>query len=159
MAEVNMNKAREVYASLVSTLDKRGWKFERHDADLVISSGVKGDDLPIEFILVVNAKQQVVEFLSRLPFEMPENKRVEGAVAVCAANDGLCDGSFDYNLQNGKITFRMTSSFCGETVLGEELFEYMIYVASATVDRFNDKFLMLAKNAITLAQFIEQTKQ
>lgn len=159
MAEVNMNKAKEVYATLVNMLEKRSWSFDRHDNDLVISSGVKGDDLPIEFIMVVNAKQQVVEFLSRLPFEMPESKRVEGAVAVCAANDGLCDGSFDYNLQNGKITFRLTSSYCGETVLGEELFEYMILIASATVDKYNDKLFNLATNAITLAQFIEEANQ
>lgn len=159
MAEVNMNKAREVYLTLVKTLESRGWNFDRHDNDLVISSAVKGEDLPIEFIVVVNAKQQVVEFLSRLPFEMPENKRVDGAVAVCAANDGLCDGSFDYNIQSGRITFRLTSSFCGDTVLGDELFEYMILVASATVDKFNDKFLMLAKSAVSLAQFIEEAKQ
>lgn len=157
MAEINMAKAKEVYSTLVHTLEKRGWKFDRHDSELVISSGVKGDDLPIEFIVVVNAKQQVVEFLSRLPFDIPENKRVEGAVAVCLANDGLCDGSFDYNIRNGKVTFRLTSGFCGDTVLGEELFEYMIYVASATVDKYNDKLFMLAKGAIDLNQFIEQT--
>ena len=69
MAETNMKKAKEVYSTLVGMLEKRGWSFDRHDSELVISSGVKGDDLPIEFIVVVNAKQQVVEFLSRLPFE------------------------------------------------------------------------------------------
>ena len=159
MAETNMKKAKEVYSTLVGMLEKRGWSFDRHDSELVISSGVKGDDLPIEFIVVVNAKQQVVEFLSRLPFDMPASKRVEGAVAVCAANDGLCDGSFDYNIENGKITFRLTSSYCGETVLGEELFEFMILVATATVDKYNDKLFNLATNAITLAKFIEEAKQ
>ncbi len=155
MAEVNMKKAKEVYAKLVAMLEKHGWSFDRHDDDLVISSGVKGDDLPIEFIVVVNAKQQVAEFLSRLPFEMPAEKRVEGAVAVCAANDGICDGSFDYNIRNGQITFRLTTSFCGGTVLGEELFEYMIFEASATVDKYNDKFYLLAQGGMSLSQFIE----
>ena len=45
MAEVNMKKAKEVYKKLVGMLEKHGWSFDRHDDDLVISSGVKGDDL------------------------------------------------------------------------------------------------------------------
>ena len=44
MAEVNMKKAKEVYKKLVGMLEKHGWSFDRHDDDLVISSGVKGDD-------------------------------------------------------------------------------------------------------------------
>lgn len=156
MAEVNMQKAKNVFSSLVNMLDTRGWNYEKNENDLVIRGGIKGEDLPIEFIMVVNAKQEVVEFLSRLPFEMSPEKRVDGAVAVCVANDGLCDGSFDYNIESGKITFRLTTGFCGNTVLSEDLFEYMIMVSAATVDRYNDKFLMLSKGAVTLKQFIEQ---
>ncbi len=118
MAEVNMKKAKEVYKKLVGMLEKHGWSFDRHDDDLVISSGVKGDDLPIEFIVVVNAKQQVAEFLSRLPFEMPEEKRVEGAVAVCAANDGICDGSFDYNIRGpDRLPSALLPAFAGKRCL------------------------------------------
>jgi len=159
MAEVNMEKAQEVYATLVRMLDTRGWHYEKDEAELVIRSGVKGDDLPIEFIVVVNPRQEVVEFLSRLPFQMSEEKRVDGAIAVCVANDGLCDGSFDYNIGNGNITFRLTSSYRGDSVLSEDLFEYMIMVSAATVDRYNDKFFMLTKNMMTLQQFIEQEKR
>ena len=42
------------------------------------------------------------------------------------------------------IMFRMTSS-SGESILGEDLFEYVILVSARTVDDYNDKFLMLSK--------------
>lgn len=153
--EINMEKAKSVFDTLVKMLDTRGLRYEKHEERLLIKSGMRGDDLPIEFIVVVKPEQQLVEFLSRLPFVMPEDKRLDGAVAVCVANYGLYDGSFDYNLKNGEIIFRLTSSY-RESVLGEELFEYMIMCSSAIVDQYNDKLFMLSKGMITLQQFMEQ---
>lgn len=153
--EMNMQKAKQVFNTMIRMLDTRGWHYEKHEDNLLIKSGVQGDDLPIEFIVVVKPKQQVVQFLSRLPFSMPEDKRVDGALAICVANYGLVDGSFDYDLSDGDITFRLNSSY-RESTLGEDLFEYIIMCAAATVDNYNDKFFMLAKGMMTIQQFIEQ---
>ncbi len=153
--EMNMRKANEVFNVLVNMLDTRDWKYEKHEEDLLIKSGIKGDDLPIEFIVVVKPRNEVVQFISALPFNMPEDKRVEGAIAVCAANYGIVDGSFDYDLTDGQILFRLTSSY-RESKLSEDLFEYMIMVAASTVDNYNDKFFMLSKDMMTIQQFIEQ---
>lgn len=156
MAEqYDMRKAREVFNTLVRMLDSIGWRYDNHEEDLLIKSGVKGDDLPIEFIVVVKPKQEVVQFLSRLPFDMPEEKRVEGAIAVCVANYNMVDGSFDYDISKGTITFRMTSSY-RESSLGQELFKYMIMCAAGTIDNYNDKFFMISKGTLTLDQFIDQ---
>ncbi len=153
--EVNMEKAQEIYASLLHMLDERDWNYEKIEEKLMIKSGVKGEDLPIQFYMTVNPKNQVVQLMSPLPFEMPEDKRLEGAIAICAANYGLCDGSFDYNLTDGAIWFRMTSSY-RESILGADLFEYMIMVAAGTIDRYNDKFFMIAKNMLSVQDFMEE---
>ena len=153
--ELNMQKAQEVYATIIRMLDNMEWKYEKHEDDLLIKSGVKGDDLPIDFIMVVRPKNQVVQFISSLPFNMPEDKRVDGAIAVCVANYGLVDGSFDYDLRDGEIRFRLTCSY-RESTLSEELFNYMIMVSASTVDNYNDKFFMIAKGMMTVQQFIEQ---
>ena len=155
MEEMNMQKAKEVFDVLVRMLDTRDWKYEKHEEKLLIKSGIKGDDLPVEFIVVVKPRNEVVQFISMLPFNMPEDKRVDGAIAVCAANYGLVDGSFDYDLRDGEIIFRMTSSY-RDSKLSEDLFEYMIMVAASTVDQYNDKFFMLAKGMMSIQQFLEQ---
>jgi hypothetical protein len=98
--EINMQKAKEVFGTLVRMLDTRDWKYEKHEEKLLIRSGIKGEDLPVEFIVLVNPKNEVVQFISTMPFNMPEDKRVDGAIAVCAANYGLVDGSFDYDLRD-----------------------------------------------------------
>lgn len=160
--EINMKNAKEVFDTLVKALNDLDWKFRKNEDDLVIISGAKGDDIPIDFIVKVNPKNEVVQFLSKLPFNMPEDKRVDGAIAVCVANYTLIDGSFAYDMRDGKILFKMTSSYRGsifsENVIfiTKDLFEYMIAVAISTVDHYNDKFLMIAKGRMTVQQFIEQ---
>lgn len=159
MAEAkNMKKAQEVYATIIRMLDTRDWKYSKHEEDLLIKSVLRGEDLPVEFILVVNPRNQVVQFISRLPFDIPEDKRVDGAIAVCTANYGLIDGSFDYDLRDGEIRYRLTCSY-RDSQLSEDLFEYMIMAAAFTVDNYNDRFFMLAKGRMTVQQFIEQDGQ
>jgi len=152
---IDMQKAKEVFRTLVRMLDTRDWKYEKQEDKLLIKSGITGDDLPINFIVIVNPKNEVVQFYSSLDFKVPEDKRVDAAIAVCVANYGLVDGSFDYDISDGEIRYRLTSSY-RDSILGEDLYEYMIMVAAATVDQYNDKFFMLSKGAMTIQEFIEK---
>lgn len=108
----------------------------------------------IEFIIRVNPRNELVSFFSKLPFNVEEDKRIDVALAICAVNYWLADGSFDYDLSDGSILFRLTSSY-KESTLGEALFEYMVVVSAATVDNYNDKFFMMSKGMMTYQQFIE----
>ena len=137
-------------------LDAREWHYEKDEEKLVIHSGVKGDDFPVEFIIAVDAEREVVRFLSKLPFSIPEEKRVDCAIAVCVANNGIVNGNFDYDINDGSIIFRLTTSFKSGSVLSEDLFEYMILASAHTVDRYNDRFFMLGKGMIDIQQFIQQ---
>ena len=149
-----MEQARKVYQKIIDMLDNRDWKYERHDEDLVIVSGATGEDLPIHFLFVVKPNNHIIQFLSRLPVTMPEEKRIDGAIAACAASNQLIDGSFDYDVMSGDVTFRLTSSYLNSDI-SEELLEYMLMVSAATVDEYNDKFLMLAKGMINIQKFFE----
>ena len=70
------------------------------------------------------------------------------------ANNSLVDGSFDYNYLTGHIVFRMTSSY-RESLVGKELFEYMLYCSCFTVDEYNDKFLMIAKSDMSNEEIVK----
>ncbi len=152
--EIDMERAKEVFNEICDALDEKDWKYEKDEEKLVITSGIKGDDLPINFILVVNPKNQVVQFLSPLPFSVPEDKRIDAAVAVCVANYGLVDGSFDYDINDGEIRYRVTSSY-RDSQLGADLYEYLIMVGASTVDNYNDKFFAVAKGFTTIQEFIQ----
>ena len=153
-----MANGQKVYDEIRKILDGIDWKYEGRDDKLIISSAIKSDDLPIEFLIVVNDEKEVVQYISKLPFCMPENKRVDGAVAVAVANYGMINGSFDYDINDGEIRFRLTQSYI-DGVPGADFIRYMIGVSSNTVDAYNDKFFMLAKNMMTISDFIAKENE
>ena len=152
--ELNMKKARQVYESFHGMLDSKRWRYDKNDEEMTITTGVKGDDLPIDLFVSIRPRQEIVHLRSVFPFHVPQGKRVDCAIAVAVANYGLCDGSFDYDVNDGEISFRLTSSY-RESTLGNDLFEYMLMVSAGTVDDYNDRLLKLSKGEITLQQFIE----
>ena len=90
-----------------------------------------------------------------LPFNMSEDKRVEGSIAVNLANYKFADGNFDYNIGEGKISWRMTATF-RESLIGMELIRYMILCSCHTIDAYNDQFLAISEGKMTLQEFVNK---
>ncbi len=155
MIDEKMQLAQQVYQTLCNAIENRGWKFGKEEEKLLVHFGVNGDDLPMQFVLFVDVERQLIRLVSRLPFKMSEAKRMEGAIATCAASYGMADGNFDYDLTDGSITFRMTASFKGSRI-GEGLFEYMIACSCAMVDKYNERFLALDKGILSIADFMKE---
>ncbi|MGN0812258.1 MAG: YbjN domain-containing protein [Candidatus Coproplasma sp.] len=147
-------QAKKVYATMVRALKAKDWKFREEAEKLTIVSSCSGDDIDMNFIIEVDAEREVITFLSPMPFKTPEDKRVDMAIAVCVANYGMVNGSFDFDINDGEIRFRLTTSYCGCEV-GEPFFMDMMSTALSTTDRYNDRFMMLAKGMMTLEKFIE----
>ena len=148
-------KALDVYAKLRATIDNIGWKYEFDESNLDVFFRLNGEDVPMTFIMVVDEKLEGIRLLSRIPFEFSEEKRVEGAIATCAASFGLIDGNFDYDIATGKIAFRMTTSY-KDCEISEELIRFMVDFSAHIVERYNDLFLALNKGYITIEQFLEK---
>lgn len=151
--EKKMELAKRVYQTLCNAIERREWNFGKDEEKLLVHFGVNGDDIPMQFILIVDAERQLIRVMSPLPFKMSESKRMEGAIATCAASFGMADGSFDYDLSDGTIVFRMTASF-RESLIGEGLFQYLISCSCAMVDQYNDQFLALDKGIMSITDFI-----
>lgn len=144
-----------VYDTLCKMLDENGYRYDKHPEDMVITFGVKGEDIPMHFVLNIDANRELIRLMSLIPVVFDEDKRLDGAIATCQVNYRLADGSFDYDYNSGKILFRMTSSYV-DSLISKELFAYMIAVACYTVDEYNDKFFMLAKGQLPLEAFFKK---
>ena len=144
----------QVYEMFKKNLTDHEIKFETHDEDKVITLTVNGEDLPQPTIIRVDDDRQVIRVLSPLPYRMPEDKRIDAAVAVAVANYGLVNGSFDYDVRDGEIRYRVAQSYRGIDV-SEEMVHYILAVVFKTTDDYNDRFFMLGKGMLTLEKFIE----
>lgn len=155
--EKDLIRAKEIFASLCNMLDTRDWNYKKFEDDLTITCGVQGDDLPMEMYMHVRPAQQIISLHSSMPFKMSKEKLIDGAIATSVANYGLVDGSFDYDISDGTIIFRLTASY-RDSVIGADLFEYMLMLSAHIIDKYNDKFLMLSKGAIDINAFIAGDK-
>ncbi|MCH5163185.1 MAG: YbjN domain-containing protein [Clostridiales bacterium] len=155
--EKELKHAQTVYSTLCNMLDEHGWHYEKHDEDLSISCAAQGDDLPIDLHVEVDMKRHLITLLSKMPFSVAPERRAALAVAVSQANNGMVDGSFDYDYTSGRIIFRMTSSYL-DSLIGKDLMVYMVMCSCKTIDDYNDKFLMVAKSEMTNEEILEFIK-
>lgn len=155
MADEKLERAQKVYETLCATLDKHEWHYQKNEERLSIECGAQGEDLPMEITIRVDAERQLIMLLSHLPFIISEDKRLDVAIATSIANNGLVDGSFDFDITDGHMFFRMTSSFI-ESDIGSELFTYMLMVSCHTIDEYNDRFLMLGKGMMSIEDFMRK---
>ena len=154
MDDMKMQHASDMYAKLCESMDLLNWKFTKKEEDLLIECGVRGDDLPIGLFIKLNTDLQLLSLFSQLPITVPEDKRLDFAVAISLVNNKMVDGCFDYDITDGSVFFRMSNSFLGAE-LGHETIKYLIFCSCSTIDNYNDKFLMLAKGMLSLEQFME----
>jgi hypothetical protein len=152
--EKKLKSAKTIYNNLCSMLDDKEVHYEKHEDNFIVSFMMSGDDIPMQFILAVDAEHELIRLLSPIPVIFGDDKRTEGAIATSTVNYNLADGSFDYDFRKGRIVFRMTSSYI-DSLISQDLLEYMIAVACITVDEYNDKFFMLAKGMLPVESFFK----
>lgn len=155
--EKYLKQANEMFKLFCEMLEENNWHYIKDEENLTIGCGAMGDDLPIAITVRIDIQKQLVYVMSKLPFTVPEDRRPALAVAVSQANNGMADGNFDFDYKNGNILFRITSSFCG-SLIGKKLFEYMLMCACYIIDEYNDKFLLLTQNNMTVEDILNFIK-
>lgn len=151
-----MEHSRKNFNVLIAMLEQKQLKYviEENRQDFAhVRIRFTGEDLPMDLHLLFRPERQMVSLYSPMPFTVPAGRNGDMAIAVAATNHGLADGSFDFDYNAGALRFRLTAAFM-ETTLSAALFEYMIYVAADTIDRYNDRFLALSDGSITLMDFL-----
>lgn len=155
MADNKAQVAKEIYNSLCDAIDKIGWKYDKEEDKLLVHFAVSGEDIPMKFIMFVDEDRQLLRLISYMPFKMSEAKRYEGAVAACVSSYGLIDGSFDYDITDGEISFRMVQPFMDGSI-SESTFMHMISFSCSVVDDYNDRFMALDKGFMSIEEFIQK---
>lgn len=158
MADTNqLKQAQTAYKTLCQMFEERSLSYEGDDESLTVYSGAKGNDLPVAIRMRVDAERMLIIVHSQLPFYVPENRRLEMAIAVSRANYGLPDGNFDYDFSSGELLFRMTSCY-RDCLIGQELFEYMFVVSFSIIDQYNDLFEKVATTDMTVNEIMQTIK-
>ncbi len=152
--EKKLKQARAAFKTLCDMLDSNDWHYDKDEEALVITCSARGEDLSMDLKIEIDVDRMLVILLSPMPFTVGEDKRVALAVATSVVNYKLVDGSFDYDITKGRIVFRMTSCY-RDSLVGKDMFEYMLYVSCGTIDEYNDKFLTISKSNMNTDDIIK----
>lgn len=151
MAEVNMELAKSVYETVCTALDNMGFKYERHDDDLVVSLGYGGKDMNHDMLIIVDAQREVVQVIEQLPVRMNAEKATEIACAVCYANRFIVCGKFTYDMEE-EIRFKVAQIYDG-SLIGPETIKRMVVALAITVEEYDDKFMALNNGYLKAEDF------
>ncbi len=148
-----MEQAQQMYLKICRVLDNQDWKYVKNDQELTVRFGARGKDLEMVFMMRVQQDKEFIFASSVLPFTVPEDKRVEMALAVCAVNCRLFAGAVDFDVKTGQVAFRISQGYT-ESDIGEQAIHNLIHMTCGTVDAFNDKFADICTGKLDLYDFI-----
>lgn len=153
-----LQRARATFETLCRAMEAEDMPIDRDDEELTVLFGVIGDYFPIIVQFRVDPEAQVVSLFSPHRFAVEVGKYIEVVLAAAYANYGMINGNFDCNLANNEISFRIASSF-RDSILGEELFSYMLNETISVWNRYGNSFRLLCDGTFELQQFIERDQQ
>lgn len=157
--EKKIKEAKVVFDSFKRFLDSKNWNYtvvdEKPEEIYTFKFTVRGDDLPMDFIVMIQVDRGIIKFVSPQPVKFDNEKLSEAALALCKINDDIADGAYSLDIKKGMVLFNMTTCFRG-SLLSDEVFSYLLGMSGAIVDNYNDKLLMLQKGLIDLETFLEK---
>ena len=146
------------FRAIIRHLEGNKFKFDANEDKLIIRMTVHGDDLPQPTIIRILDDKQILQIISPIPGNIPEDKRIDAAVAAAVANYGIINGSFDFDMTDGEVRFRVAHCF-RDSELSEKVIRYLLGITFYTTDKYNDRFFMLGKGMMSLSDFIQKEEE
>ena len=154
--DTSEKRAQEAYDALRASLDEMAIKYSESVGALYrVDFEMIGKFIPMKYSIVIAPEKQVILMFAYLPFKVPEDRREDVAVVTSFANSMLADGSFNFDVDSGSVSYRMASSF-KESLVGKGLFDRMLSCAFSVVDRLGFRIFVVSRGMMTPDEFAEQ---
>lgn len=152
-----LSEAKVVYGTLCATLDNMKWHYNKDEENLIVRTSAVGEDLSMKLYIKVDASRSVMYLKSGMPFKVEPNKIWDMMQAVIIANWAMLNGSFEMDRSDGYTAFKVVIPFM-ESMISEKVCKYMIQMSCDMIDKFNDKFLAVVENRMTVDEFEQFAK-
>ena len=148
------NYAIETYNTLLEAIKANGWACKYNESNLTIKYTVIGNGINTEYYVLVDEKNQLVWLYTVLPFAFDATKITDGAVAVSMVNFNLDCGNFDLDVKNGKVKFKMVTSY-RDSKLAAETLSFLLLHSAATVEEFGKRLRDFAQGKTAIETFLK----
>lgn len=150
----NIKQAKTVFETMCSAFDNYNLIYDKKEDEFELECIMSGEDIPMNITIKLFTGLDIIMLSSLLQSSTPKSNIIDMAIAVNYVNNKLMHGSFDFDVKEGSISFRMANTYT-DCLPDEEVFMYMLYSSCKIIDEYNDRFLMLSKGLITLSDFLK----
>lgn len=150
---------QEVYEDLCNALEKHGYEYREYerddDEDYFLLVPIVQDATILSFFQINNDVSFVMWNGYLRSFVVPSDKTEELALLLMTINNYLAHGSFAYDAEYG-ISFRISNSFSGNTVLGEKVFIEMLEMGYRMIEVFAEYFDLLLNQSMPIKRILKK---
>ncbi len=158
-----MNKQKELEAQnilqkFVELLDENELVYETSDDELAVSLAIKDGDFFAELYFIPHVENETVMMISPLDFNVPEERMRDMAVAVSYLNNHIVNGFFDYDIEDGKLSFRTTIPY-QRSKISQTVLACSMLINFVSVREYHELLKDLARNQMSLNEFLNAVSQ
>lgn len=129
-----MAYSKKTYEKIENVLEKMKWKYEvdeREDRCLIRTGMYMDEDRKISKIVILfNIQEDDVSVIATSAIKADTKNKVRMAEFLSRANDGLKDGNFEFDYDEGKIRYKSYIYVNGRDVEEDEILHSILVVAS-----------------------------
>ncbi|MEH0155816.1 YbjN domain-containing protein [Limibacter armeniacum] len=116
-------------------LDSLEWKYQEDQTHNAIRFGMELDNGKVECLLIEKLEQELLQFFSLIPLNVPIDRLHAISEYINRANYGLHYGSFEMDYDTGEVRYR-TTAFTSCEMLNQQIVSSLIHVNLNTMDRY-----------------------
>jgi hypothetical protein len=133
------------------------WSPEQIEEQPVLSMNFEGEHGSWTCLAFAYDESERMVFVSVLPVEVPEEKRLEAAEYLTRANFGMEIGNFDMDFSDGAVQFRTSIDIEGGE-LTPKMIQNLAYLNVTVTDQYLPGLVMVVEGEATPLEAIEKVE-
>ena len=130
-----------MYPALFNVLERNDISYEIKST-YCVKCHISVHDEDVSIMIKTDTDKMLVTLYSPLNVFVPAYMATDTSLAVCMLNHSLADGCFCYDIGDGLVYFKMTSSFYNSK-LDDSNFEYMLSYTADIIEEYGAKLYRL----------------
>ena len=98
-----MAESKDIFTQVGEFLDAAGLRYNAEPEKNIYRFGMQGESISTHFLLRTDANGPALYILCHTDYRVPEQRRVEGALATCAIRHILPNGDLEYDITDGSF--------------------------------------------------------
>jgi len=148
-------KAKQVFRTVCDMIEHKNWSHKKDEEKRQVQILLRGKCEPIPIMFTVDEEPPLLMVKAEVSVRIKEERRADAAQAICAINNTLVNGLFDYDLCSGEVIFRISNSHMDIDISEDTVFDLLLCTVRS-VDEHTQELVRINNGELSAAELIRQ---